>query len=375
MSLNCKTSLSDLRVGDYLWCKYKATSGVGGLFSDLGTKTDNDITGLEIPTTGTATPDGYFRFIKTHPYGVAIADRVIQTNITWETLRLKGYIEGYNLSNITSQSFYISSGSYGTRNLAFDRVVGVYASYTWESATADGKGWVGQNFGIGNEKKVISYAISACTDYQQNSPIDWNFEASNDGTNWTILHSQTGVTEWQSGQRRYYEIVNDTYYQYYRVNVLNAAGSKYAMISEIEMYETTNQMTVRSLTGGCAYLDVNGNISMINSGNGIYPYSNEFCKYILNNSLNGNIIAGDNSVWNMNVLSWTQNTPKIGILTSSTGSTLSTINTSRIIRGNNTIWGTLGIASSTTIDSNRGFRPVLQYMEPNGSSKQVTSWY
>jgi hypothetical protein len=369
MALTEKTSLADMLVGDKISCKYTATSGKCGMFSELG-KCEAE----EIPVTGTATPNGKFFFIKTAT-GLCISDRVLQTNITWETLRAGGFIEGYDMSNITNQSYYISSGSYSNRTLAFDRIVGNYTTNTWESASADGKGWVGQNFGMDNKKKIIAYAISACTDYQQNSPIDWNFDASHNGTTWITLDEQRGYTEWASGQRRYFTIDNDEYYQYYRVNILNAAGSKYAMISELEMYETTDKMLIRSLTGGCAYKDSNGNVSMTNSNNGIYPSENEFCKYLLNSTLNGNITVGDNSVWNMDVLSFTQNTPRIGTFTSSIGGTMVVTNANRITRGNNTNWGTFGIITTTTLNATVGFRPILQYIEPNGSSKQTNHFY
>ena len=43
MALTCKTSLSGLNTGDYVWCKYTAGSGAVGALSDIATKTDDTI--------------------------------------------------------------------------------------------------------------------------------------------------------------------------------------------------------------------------------------------------------------------------------------------------------------------------------------------
>ena len=97
------TVLSDMQVGDYIRCVYKAeTSGVAGEFSNLGVKNPVDDSGTayaELSSTDiSATPIGYFHFIKADR-GLLIADRVIQTTVSWSALNASNYIYGAKLSN------------------------------------------------------------------------------------------------------------------------------------------------------------------------------------------------------------------------------------------------------------------------------------
>lgn len=87
-----KTNILDMQIGDYIPCKYVASSGAIGVFSELGTST-----GTEIPVASTATPTGLFYFIKVDK-GLLIADRVVQHSISWDMLNITGrMIEGVPL--------------------------------------------------------------------------------------------------------------------------------------------------------------------------------------------------------------------------------------------------------------------------------------
>ncbi|MCU6710084.1 discoidin domain-containing protein [Paenibacillus sp. J5C_2022] len=101
MALTLNNSLLSLKVGDYVWCKYTASSGAVGVFSDLGSKTDSDVAGLEIPVASSATPDGYFRYICVDfdycDRAMLIADRNIQHSISWDTLNTSGIASGSGL--------------------------------------------------------------------------------------------------------------------------------------------------------------------------------------------------------------------------------------------------------------------------------------
>ncbi|ASA22784.1 hypothetical protein [Paenibacillus donghaensis] len=80
--------LSDMKVGDYIVCKYVATNGAVGTFSELGTSV-----ATEIPVTGAAIPNGIFYFVKTNK-GLLFSDRVVQTNISWDVLNAEKAIQG-----------------------------------------------------------------------------------------------------------------------------------------------------------------------------------------------------------------------------------------------------------------------------------------
>lgn len=86
------TSLAGMEVGDYIVCNYQASSGAVGTFHNLGGSPT-----IEIPVTGTATPNGSFYFIKVDK-GLLIADRVVQRSISWATLNTGKLIQGLPLS-------------------------------------------------------------------------------------------------------------------------------------------------------------------------------------------------------------------------------------------------------------------------------------
>lgn len=55
-----RTSLYDMEIGDYIACKYAASSGAAGTFSDLGADAATVASIGEIPVEGTATPYQFF---------------------------------------------------------------------------------------------------------------------------------------------------------------------------------------------------------------------------------------------------------------------------------------------------------------------------
>lgn len=82
------TSLDGMKVGDYIACKYVATSGAVGTFSEFGTSI-----ATEIPVAGSATPNGLFYFVKIAK-GIICSDRVVQHTITWDVLNAGKVIQG-----------------------------------------------------------------------------------------------------------------------------------------------------------------------------------------------------------------------------------------------------------------------------------------
>lgn len=104
MVLTLNNDLSTLKVGDYFWCKYTATtSGQVGTFSDIATKTDAEAIPV-IPVASSATPTGYFKYIVVdfdHLGRVKLlADRNIQHSISWDVLNTKGIASGSGLLNL-----------------------------------------------------------------------------------------------------------------------------------------------------------------------------------------------------------------------------------------------------------------------------------
>jgi hypothetical protein len=102
VALTCKTTLSNLRVGDYIWVKYTAlTSGQFGTFSDIATKNDTDVGSNVIPVASSATPNGYAKAIcvgyDSKNRAKLIFDRNIQHSISWDVINSSGAVYGLPL--------------------------------------------------------------------------------------------------------------------------------------------------------------------------------------------------------------------------------------------------------------------------------------
>lgn len=123
---------------------------------------------------------------------------------------------------------------------------------------------------------------------------------------------------------------------------------------------------IRSLTGGVAYADENGNRSMTNLNKGCFPTNNEWDKYFINFP-KSKIQSGKSldDVWHhMDIYTLTQDTASNGIYVSSGGTNSATVNsTFRTMRGKSGIWGDLGIRQSSNSGTDAGFRPVFEWRE------------
>ncbi|PLS17875.1 hypothetical protein CVD28_09280 [Bacillus sp. M6-12] len=83
-----------------------------------------------------------------------------------------------------------------------------------------------------------------------------------------------------------------------------------------EMSFKKHKGIIRSLTGGYAFRNGDGGISLFDKGLGAYPTENEWDTYIISSNLNGHIKAGDKLVWNWDVSpqTWCQESPMIGLI-------------------------------------------------------------
>ena len=99
--LNIKTKISDMQIGDAIACRYTASLGRVGFFSELG-----ECVATEIPVGGAASPDGLFYFIHVgydhKGRKKLVADRNIQHSISWDTLNNSGIISGISLDKIAN---------------------------------------------------------------------------------------------------------------------------------------------------------------------------------------------------------------------------------------------------------------------------------
>lgn len=108
------TSLLSMNTGDYIPCTYNASSNTFGVLSGLGIAT-----GTLLPTKAITAPNGYFNWIMVG-YDTAgrkkfIADRNIQSAITWDSLNTSGLCSATGIPitidvNSTNYSIRLMSG-------------------------------------------------------------------------------------------------------------------------------------------------------------------------------------------------------------------------------------------------------------------------
>jgi hypothetical protein len=118
---------------------------------------------------------------------------------------------------------------------AFDRVIDPNNNQ-WSTASPVTAAWLSIDFGVGNSAVIDGYTIYG-TSLQTINPRNWTFEGSNDGVNWTVLHT-VALPSAIAASSNYSvgTISNTTNYRYYRLNVsLNGGGTRLAL-TELELY-------------------------------------------------------------------------------------------------------------------------------------------
>lgn len=106
------------------------------------------------------------------------------------------------------------------------------------------KGWLGYDFKT--PKVIQKYSITSQNAVGEEStavkrcPKDWTFEGSNNGVDWTVLDTKTGITDWTMNTPKEFEFLNETGYMMYRINITANNGDPYFVaIGEFEMFEAS----------------------------------------------------------------------------------------------------------------------------------------
>lgn len=412
--LNQKTKIEDMEIGDCIPCRYYAlTSGTAGLFSHLGTWPSNN----EIPLLGSATPNGLFYFIKVDK-GLLIADRAVQHSISWNALNSARYIEG-KYSNTTSMyagitnNVLLNSVNY-TSN--FTLASSTSLSVTGRSTTAGNGQW---NRSLPITNNVSSFYLKFKLKQIANG-VEFYLHHNNATTN-NIVYISISRTSISSPGRVAYtgDTLNKDIILYgnketgeffckvdgvlvYQGSIYYSGGSwgnplfqqVYTTTSttnattEFEYYYlnlylngtstiqfVNNDLLIRSLSGGNAYLGADGLPKLTNEFLGTWPTTNEYYKYIMYADLNGKITPHDDKIWNVSKLySMCKDTPISGVWIDGMGHSASATNTKRTMLGYTTrgAWVGENWTEVTNSYTDSGFRPVLEYPD-NENSKNV--WY
>ncbi len=134
---------------------------------------------------------------------------------------------------------------------------GMPADRAFDNLTTDWQGWFSDNylpqwlkydFGAGNEKVISGYSLLYNDPWDSYHPRDWQFQGSNNDSDWVTLDSRSAYT-WTAGQKRTFDFHNLTAYRYYRIYITadNNGSYNYVSINEVEMFEAepgSNYFTV-----------------------------------------------------------------------------------------------------------------------------------
>lgn len=123
------TSLNGMQIGDCISCEYTASSNTFGTFANLGTATKDFI-----PASSSATPNGsfYFIFVGYDHLGrmKLVADRNIQSSISWDKLNEAGIASGENIISIDNKKYamrLLSGGVSATdKDNEWDKIISEY---------------------------------------------------------------------------------------------------------------------------------------------------------------------------------------------------------------------------------------------------------
>jgi hypothetical protein len=363
-----RTRVKDMEIGDCITCRYKAANGIPGTFYDLG-----EAETQAIPLAGTTTPDGMFYFIKADK-GLLIADRSVQTGVSFDALNKAGYIEGMAISDVpvmtsnnAPRGVAKASSEYSSAYSAYRAFNGVEVETGW--ATKNGMvQWLSYSFPV--PKIIRHYSIRSRSDLAGvGAPTDWILQGSNDELTWVDLDRQTGAFDVTSASLlKRFSFSNESPFTTYRLSISRANANNAPSLAEFQLMEEL--LSIRSLSGGICFSDEYGNPSLMQFAysNGFYPRNNEWDTYIRRSSLDGKIYPGSEDVWHHNAqYTWTRDTPMAGVWRSKEGQAVDMNNYAyRVARGNSN--GAIGAnwlegGFDASHSTGYAFRPAITYDE------------
>jgi hypothetical protein len=105
----------------------------------------------------------------------------------------------------------------------------------WFNGDKAPTGWIQYDFGPDVTRIVLRYSVASAFDVPERDPRDWQFQGSNDGTNWTTLDTQSNQTFVARLQTNSYTVANPAAYRFYRLNITANNGAKGTHVSELSL--------------------------------------------------------------------------------------------------------------------------------------------
>lgn len=120
-----------------------------------------------------------------------------------DEMELRSAVSGADQTGSGTATASTTNGS-DTADKAFDDLPTTSFSY-WRSLNTSFPEWLQYDFGAGNEIQIVEYTIRAATSSQTRAPSSFTFEYSDDGTNWTVVDTQSGLS-WASDETKTFAV-------------------------------------------------------------------------------------------------------------------------------------------------------------------------
>ena len=126
----------------------------------------------------------------------------------------------------------------------------------WTVDKVNRKDYWQSDYGAGTPQTVAFYSITAGPENaSKTAPKQWVLQASNDGVNWTELHTVSGEKQWSEGETRKYTIGAPKSYRYYRFAGVEPNKGKALHIAELHLNATQPQRTAGEHVPASIYMD------------------------------------------------------------------------------------------------------------------------
>ncbi len=96
-------------------------------------------------------------------------------------------------------------------------------------------GWLQYEFAQGEAWAITHYSLISAEDVPERDPKDWQLQGSEDGATWVTLDEQHDQTFTARNETRTFELINQTAYPYYRLNVTANHGAPGLQLSGMRL--------------------------------------------------------------------------------------------------------------------------------------------
>ena len=139
-----------------------------------------------------------------------------------------------NDQGITLTASSTLSGGYYDPYKAFDGVEADALNNQSSWAVSGSSGWL--QVELPTDQRIGAYSIKAIN-HSDRQPKDWEVLASNDGINYTVIDSQTGVNNWSPRETKEFMIDDAGSYTHFKINITDNNGNSYTGFDGFQLFE------------------------------------------------------------------------------------------------------------------------------------------